>query len=164
MSSSDSFQDEANDIINHLTGPLFNRGASLSERSEQLQSNSIHYAVTFNPDPLKFFNRRRYNKYSHDQQTRMLTRIEQALRRDNPSIELVKLNFEIAPTLQQIHFHALYKMPEIFASTVENYFKKYDSDRILDNGNSWPTIRVEKVYDIPGWLKYIRKDECKKDN
>lgn len=120
--------------------------------------HSSQYAITINPQPTKLLNRKMYKQYSHEQQRSILTRIESALRRNNPSIVLLELHYEICPILKQVHFHALYSMPPIFVSTLETYYK-----RILDSSNSktlvpWRFLDIQPIYNQCGWIQYIRKD------
>jgi len=112
-------------------------------------------AVTVNPDPFNLMNKRQYKLYDHDKQRAMLMRIETAMRRENPEIELIELHFEICPVLKQIHFHALYRCPLQSIKRMENYFEK----RIKrTNSPSWRAFVHDPVFDKDGWLKYIRKN------
>jgi len=60
--------------------------------------------------------------------------------------------------LNNIHFHALYRMPKIFVSTMQNYYITFSS---IDGKTKvpWRHILVEDIYDKEGWLAYIRKME-----
>jgi len=163
MSDSDS-DIEVSNLISKLTGPLFGlrkqKGASLNDVTvgDGSFNNDPLYAVTVNIQPTKLINKRQWKLYNHDKQRSFLTRIEAKLRQQNPSIELIEIHYETCPTLNNIHFHALYRMPKIFISTMQNYYKTFSS---TDNKTKepWRHILVEDVYDKEGWLAYIRKME-----
>jgi len=115
------------------------------------------FAVTFNPAPTKLMNRKQYCKYSEDQQRAMLARIESSLRTNNPSITLIEIHYERCPSNKMIHFHALYEMPQLFVTTMENYYSKYDS---TDSKTKvpWRHLDIQPVFNRKGWEEYIRKD------
>lgn len=121
--------------------------------SAEIENDMV--ATTVNICPNSFMNKKRWSDYDHDQQRNILRRIEKAFRVKHPSVELLKMAFEICPTLDNIHFHCLYKCPLIFKSTIENYFKKYSPKK---GGDTWRTVIVKEIFDEEGWIKYISKD------
>jgi len=134
---------------------------SLISIYDEQDDKNIQYAITINICPNKLMNKRKWKLYSHDQQRQILTRIEKASRVKNISINLMKLNFEICPILNQIHFHALYEMPSEFISGLEAYYKRVISmpDMNGDTTKQWRHIDVQRVFSEEGWIKYISKDE-----
>lgn len=128
-------------------------------RQESVSVNhAILYSLTIHPHKACMLNRRRYDKYNHDQQRALLGRIEACLRKKNPSIDLVEMHYEVAPSTGQIHFHALYRMPSIFQSTVTAYYR-----RLMDNNNErtlvpWRYLDLTTTDSQANWLEYIRKD------
>jgi len=121
-------------------------------------TSSCLYAVTVNVKPDKCMNRKKWRNYTHDQQIGILTRIEKAFRRDNPSVMMKRLEFEECPTLKQIHFHALYLMPKIFVSTMEQYYMRTINGNDDNTLKPWIHLKVKEIYDEAGWCKYISKD------
>lgn len=119
-------------------------------------SDRIQLAVTVNPDPFAPMNKCMYKLYSHDKQRAMLTRIENAARRDIGEIKCVKLCFEICPKLRQVHYHAWYDLPRAYVAPIEVYITKRVSRK---NGPSWRAFQSKEIYDEKGWLEYITKDE-----
>jgi len=81
--------------------------------------------------------------------------MEKKLRQDTPSIQFVKCMFEVCPVLCNIHMHLMYRMPEIFESTVEAYYTRVCNK--LDQ-TGWRVIDIQPIYDETGWLEYISKD------
>lgn len=131
----------------------------LTPRREGVSLNDVQYkryAVTVNIQPTKLMNKRQWRKYSPVQQTGILSRVEKALRNKNPSIRLIELHYETCPTLKNIHFHALYEMPEEFMAEVETYYNKFthvDENTV----EPWRTLDIVEVHNERGWLEYIRK-------
>lgn len=153
MNDSDSMisDDLTSSILARATKPLFKQSASAEERSD----NVTWFAVTVNPDPFVKLNKKAYCKYSYEQQVAILTRIEAAMRRDNPSLKMERLYFEMCPKSLNAHYHAVYCIPMIFLSTMENYLRH----RLMrTNGPSWRMLVAEPIYDLAGWNKYITKD------
>lgn len=156
---------------------IFKRGVSLSEANECSEAERIdtiitsHYGITINILPFKRINNKVWRTYNHDQQRKILMRMEASIRRNNPSIQLVELHFEVCPSMQNIHFHALYKMPFIFLSTMRNEWdrligpKNKDlKDQAKHYGNSsWKHFHSTFVLESESghWLEYIRKDQNK---
>lgn len=120
------------------------------------------YGLTVNIQPTKLMNKKQWNKYNKDQQMAILGRIERGSRKGNPSIELKELNYEVCPKLGNIHFHALYKMPRMFVSQLEAYYK-----RVLDSSDSNTKIKwryldiIQIIGTSDNWIQYIRKDKDK---
>lgn len=163
MNNSDSSlsDDLTSVVLQAAKKPLFKRGVSQTlvvEPCDNVNSLTVpHWAVTVNPDPFVKCNKRAYNKYSFDEQVKILTRIESAMRRDNPTIVLVKLVFETCPKLKQAHYHALYQMPMMFISTMDNYL----SHRLKrTNGPSWRMYVAKPIHDEEGWIQYITKGDA----
>lgn len=115
------------------------------------------YAVTVNIQPTKMMNKRQWRKYDSVQQTGILQRLEAALRRHNPSIKLIELHYETCPNLKNIHFHALYEMPEEFINEVETYYNKFTSTD-ENTKTPWRTLDISEVMSEAAWLQYIRKE------
>lgn len=147
---------ECSKIINSLSAPLFKVYRRVSGASMETfkVDNVTLYAVTINPDPFCLFNKKMYKKYTHDQQRAMLTRIENALRKEYKDIELKELHFEVCPNLKQVHFHALYEMRESMTNLYKEYMKKRC---VRPNSPSWRFYDCQEVYNRQGWLEYIRK-------
>ena len=120
-------------------------------------SDVTHYAVTVNIQPTKLINNRQWKLYDADKQRQILTRIELSIRKKNPSIQLIEMHFERCPILMQQHFHCLYKMPESFTSVIESYYKRVIGSTGKQT-NAWRHIILKTVYNVEGWLDYIRKE------
>jgi len=118
------------------------------------------WAVTVNVKPNRPMNRRQWFKYEPADQIKILGRIEAALRRENPSIVLKEIHYESCPNLTptQIHFHALYQMPEIFVSTMANWYDNKIGYNNADTKIPWKHLEIVPVYNENGWKEYIRKD------
>jgi len=152
-----------NELIKNLTGPLFGQ----QSRKGNVSSNDvipedcntpIYYAITVNPQPTCKLNKKCYRSYTEDQQIAVLSRIEAALRRKHPDIQLVELRFEICPKLLQWHFHALYEMPPLYFTTVWAYYKRIMDTTDAKTKTAWRYIDLQPVYNKAGWEQYIRKD------
>jgi hypothetical protein len=116
------------------------------------------YGVTVNIQPTQKMNKRLWKHYSYDQQRQQLVRIEAAFRRLHPHVSLMNLHFEIAPSLFQIHFHALYFMPEIAVEQMQIYWKKWSStnEKTLI---PWRHLHIMRIKNgNKEWLQYIAKD------
>lgn len=147
---------ECESVMSRLRGSLFRRNHGVSQASAEERSDNVaQYAVTINPDPHMLFNKRPYHKYNYDQQRAMLTRIENACRRDlGSAYHLLELHFEICPTLNQVHFHALYESSLSMAP-----YELYMGSRCKrTNAPSWRFYDCQQVYNKSGWLDYIRKN------
>lgn len=161
------YQLEHNTFMASIRRPLFNNalrasGASINDVITSIMPNfKGNYAITVNPAPTKLLNKKQYCKYSEDQQRAMLTRIEASLRRTTPSIELIELHFEKCPSNKMIHFHALYQMPSIYVTTVENYYRVRLDSTDKNTKTPWRHLDIQKVYNRLGWIKYIQKDTIK---
>jgi len=140
---------EANELISKLKQPLW-----LNRKVDQ---TAVLIAITVNPPPTKLMNKKPYFKYSLAEQQRMLNRIESKIRKDNPLIVLEKIYYEICPVLKQMHFHAMYRMPMMFLSTIEAYYARIMFDKTATK--VWRYLDTEIVYNPAGWLKYIQKDD-----
>jgi len=147
-----------NELMARLKKPLFeSKSVSFNDVLYKVHDIPIKYAVTVNPAPTKLLNRKQYKLYDSDKQTAMLTRIENALRRDNPTITIIRLNFEKCPSNGQMHFHALYEMRASDIEIMEKYY-----DRILSSTDSktkipWRHFDIKPVYNEKGWIEYITK-------
>jgi len=122
-------------------------------------AKKLRYAVTVNIHPYKSMNKKRWFTYSHDKQRSQLARIEEAFRRKNPSVQLIELHYEIAPAVndeeyRNVHFHALYEMPENFNAQVETYYNRICGCK----EGTWKHIKIDPIYHEHGWIDYIRKD------
>lgn len=115
------------------------------------------YGVTVNIKPNKVFSRKPWHKYDADKQRGLLSRMELALRKKTPSIELKRIEFETCPTLQNIHFHALYSMPPFFKSEMECHWEKH-SGNLPDTKVPWRIINIQEVHNEAGWIDYITKE------
>lgn len=149
-----------NSLIARLTAPLFRR-KSVSFNDvlyNRVHNIPIKYAVTVNPAPTRLLNRKQYRLYDSDKQIAILRRIENALRRDNPAIKLIKLNFEKCPSNGQMHFHALFEMPALFVETMENYYNRILSSTDSKTRVPWRHFDIQTVYNEQGWVDYITKD------
>lgn len=173
LSDSDDFIDDGiTTVINQLKSPLYkvrkHKGVSLSDVDDIISIDDnidddptrSYYGVTVNISPHKYMNKRKWSLYSADQQRKILLRVENSFRVKNPSVKLIELHFEKCPNLkhEQIHYHALYDMPDEYVTHMECYF-----NRICNNNNEntripWRHIVIKHVSNIEGWKDYIRKD------
>ena len=133
--------------------------ASKSVSSDDVIPDCRYYAVTVNISPNKRMNGRIFKDYTCDKQREILLRIENKFRQLNPSVKLEALEFEYCPKLlhQQIHYHALYLMPEYFEYEMITYFDRICKDGNKETKNHWRHIVIEECYDKPGWIQYINK-------
>lgn len=116
------------------------------------------YGITVNCRPGKIMNKRQWRLYSHDQQKSQLLRIEAASRRGRP-IDCLQLNFEVCPNLDQIHFHALYRMPESELTHLWEYYKRIMGTKVPET-KPWRYLDIKCIKDGPeNWIKYITKDQ-----
>lgn len=129
-----------------------------SDVNTPLDSTAKLFAVTVNIKPNKVFSRKPWHKYDKDKQRGLLTRMELALRKKTPSIELKRIEFETCPTLQNIHFHALYSMPSIFVSEMECHWEKH-SGNLPDTKVPWRVIQIKPCHNEAGWIDYITKTQ-----
>jgi len=121
-------------------------------------NHAILYAITIHPHSRCKFGRKNYCNYTKDQQQSLLHKIEMELRLRNPSIEMVELHYETAPSTGNIHLHGLYSMPSIYQSTVTSYYR-----RLMDNNDAntkvpWRYLDLTTVINRDAWTTYIRKD------
>jgi hypothetical protein len=150
-----------NTIDNNRLGNLFRRKPDVSRRlkgDDILCNIKLLYGVTVNILPFKQMNKKRWYTYSHDKQREILARIEAKFRKDTPSCELVEIQYEIAPSedeFHNIHFHALYLMPEIYKAELETYYQRIIS---CNTNKNWRHLDIRLINDIKQWLTYIRKD------
>lgn len=119
---------------------------------------TVDVAVTVNINPYKSMNKKRWFTYSHDKQREILCRLEAKFRRDNPTTELIEIHYEICPAttiddFANVHFHALYNMPKICMSTMQNYY-----DRTCKASEKWKHLDAQIIRNKAAWLCYIRKD------
>jgi len=155
-----NYQLEHNNFMAKLNGSLFNK--EKRERNDDiLDIPDMPYIVTVNPAPTKPMNKKLYRNYSEDQQRAMLMRIEAALRRNNPSIKLLELHFEKCPSSGMVHFHALYEMPILFASTMTNYYNRILDSTDQNTTTPWRHLDIQLCNNKKAWLQYIRKDSVK---
>ena len=112
-----------------------------------------HYLVMVSPAPTKIMNNKQYQLYSHDQQTAMLRRIENLLRKNNQSIELKDIEFRIDDQSKQICFYGLYKITFDFIEVIESYFDRICGD--LDSNNKLMHFSCQLIHDEQNWLDYI---------
>jgi hypothetical protein len=117
------------------------------------------YAVTVNVSPFKVMNKKLWKTYAHDDQRKILMRIEAAFRKKTPSCILKELHYEVCPSLDNIHYHALYCLPDPqFVSEMTTYFDRICSTTDTKTRVPFRHINIQEVYDEPTWLLYIRKD------
>lgn len=156
--------ENVNEVLKRVKRPLFKRATkracaetALADSDVTIDNGPKLYACTVNLKPNYIVNRKPWKKYSADKQRGILTRIEHALRKKTPSIQLLKLTFEECPVLGQIHFHALYSMPTVFKSEMEVYWERH-SGNLPDTREPWRPIVIKEVFNETGWLDYINKD------
>lgn len=121
------------------------------------------YGITVNILPFKSMNKKRWFTYSHDKQREILARIESRFRKDNPSVKLKEIHYELCPSTDKfhnIHFHALYKMPVIFKAELETYYNRICLDK---SNKNWRHLDIKEINNVDQWLKYIRKDAKNED-
>lgn len=145
---------EDNELMKKIKAPLW-LASSIARDLNLPEDDDVLWAITINPPPTKLMNKRPYAKYTLYDQQKILSRIENRIRRDNPRIQLVRIYYEVCPTLKQMHFHAMYRMPSIFSSTLETYFHRIFYDKTARK--EWRYMRLEPVYNEQGWIKYISK-------
>lgn len=142
-----------------LTRNLF-RKVDISPRVQRddIYNNVKLYGITVNILPFKLMNKKRWFTYSHDKQREILSRIEARFRKDNPSVLLGELHFEICPSpdeFHNIHFHALYSMPELFVAELETYYNRICFDK---SNKNWRHLDIKIINNKDAWIKYITKD------
>jgi len=116
------------------------------------------YGITVNCRPGKLMNKRQWRLYSHDQQKAQLLRIEAASRRGR-KIDSLKLAFEVCPNLNQIHFHALYRMPASELHHLHDYYKRIMGTKVPET-KPWRYLDIKVIHGDPeNWIKYITKEE-----
>jgi len=119
------------------------------------------YAITVNVASTKFMNRKQWHLYTNEQQRSQLTRIEAAFRRNNPSVKLIEIQYEVCPPplKPNIHFHALYEMPRLFKYEMMTHYDRICSSTNAKTKDPWRHLDVQNI--VAGeqqWLDYIRKD------
>lgn len=120
-----------------------------------LEHVSTLMACTVNICPDKFLNKKRWKTYTHEEQRKILFRIERSMRTKTPSVKLHKLIYEVCPQLNQIHFHALYECPTIYESTINNFWR----DKKYNPSDDWRICETKPIFNYDGWFKYIHKDQ-----
>lgn len=125
------------------------------------KSQELRYAITVNICPNKLMNKRKWRLYSQDDQRRILSRVEKSLRVKTPSIKLIKINYEVCPTLKQVHFHALYEMPTEYMNELETYYQRVVGMPEIngDKNKQWRHLVTKPIFSEEGWIEYITKDE-----
>lgn len=116
------------------------------------------YGITVNILPFKSMNKKRWFTYSHDKQRDILSRVEHRFRKDNPSVILHEIHYEICPTegeFHNIHFHALYEMPELFVAELTTYYDRICFDK---SNKNWRHLDIKLINNKQAWIKYITKD------
>jgi len=121
-----------------------------------LDSTAKLFAVTVNIKPNKVFSKKPWHKYDKDKQRGLLARMELALRKKTPSIELVRIEYEECPKIKNIHFHAMYSMPSEFVSEMECHWEKH-SGNLPDTKVPWRVIQIKPIHNEAGWIDYITK-------
>jgi len=89
----------------------------------------------------------------------LLARVEKSYRDKTPSVQLKRIEYEIQPGTGNIHFHALYEMPEIFVSDMEAYYNRVCSNVDVNTISPWRHFDCKRIYNVQGWLDYISKDQ-----
>jgi len=144
----ESFDDGVAALVAGLKHPLFTK----------------QYAVTLNIQPTRFVNKRQWKNYNHDQQRAILGRMEASIRKRTPSIKLLELHYEVAPTVNNIHFHALYEMSAIWVSELQVQWNRMVGTIVTphtkhDLANKWRHLDIFPIKNgNKQWLEYIRKD------
>lgn len=139
-----------------------------STASNGIQSNGNDnrlYAMTLNIQPCCYnMNRKRWDTYTHDKQRAILMRVEASFRKNNLNVTLQKLNYELCPTLNNIHFHAMYKMNLDDIVAMKKYYKRICEAKFKTPSRvPWRYLDISIIEDTPdAWLRYIAKDEPKK--
>jgi len=151
-------------IVTTLNKKLFSKvilncqpeiGASQDASPSDVQ---YEYGITVNIQPTKLMNKKQWKTYTPEKQIAQLSRIEASFRRDNPSVKLCEIHYETCPRLKNVHFHALYRMPAQYLSTMQNYYARVIGSTGTQS-DPWRHLDVQEIYDAPGWIKYIRKDK-----
>lgn len=153
----EDFNTDISGIIAKLKKPLF-----------KVQSKDIKYGVTLNIQPTRHINKRQWCKYTPAQQTAILTRMETSIRRNTPSIKLIELHFETCPTVKNIHFHALYEMPQEYLNELKCQWNRLvgtiaNKTTSTDKHSVWKHLDIKEICQgqEDHWLNYIRKDTLK---
>lgn len=147
------------------TRSLFKQYEDKPQRASGASMNDVNviqlplYAVTVNIANTKKVNRKVWGIYTQDEQRKILARVEASFRKATPSVELVRIEYEVCPSNKNVHFHALYRMPDIFVTTVQNYWRKFDStdSKTL---KPWRHLDIQLCHNVKGWLEYITKDKA----
>lgn len=137
-------------------GPNKTGAQAQSASSNDVTIDGTLYAITVNIAPTKLVNKKQWCTYTHDKQRAILGRLESSFRTKNPDIKLHRIEYEACPTVGNIHFHALYEMPEIYLSTLQNYWDKFDSTD-KKTRIRWRHLDVKLCHNMKGWIEYITK-------
>lgn len=139
-----------------------NHGASQNASSHDVYTDGSLWAITLNFSPNATLNRRLWKRYDHVQQKKILERVFCNLLKDYELVFIKELTYEICPKLNQIHLHGLLEGNEKDISKLktqlDSKFKPKFEERI-----PWRTTIIERIYNLEGWQKYIRKDQCEAD-
>jgi len=163
MTDSDSEIEDC--MVDEVPIPKHNMFRAVRQKSSDLNDvspssgTSNRYAITVNISPHKLMNKKKWSTYDHSRQRLILARVEARLRKNNPSIVLESLYYETCPTLNQIHFHALYTMPTEFKAELETYYNRICSTTDAKTIKPWRHLDIQQIYNEEGWLKYIQKDQ-----
>jgi len=163
LKMSNTIHEDYEDINTDISGLI----AKLKKPLFKVQSKDIKYGVTINIQPTRHINKRQWCKYTPAQQTSILTRMEASIRRTTPSIKLIELHFETCPIVKNIHFHALYEMPQEFIHELECQWNRLvgtivNKHTSTDKHTVWRHLDIKEIYGGEDeWLKYIRKDAMK---
>jgi len=117
------------------------------------------WAVTINPSPNKFINKKRWQTYPAIRQQEILTRVLSQLTLKNPSINLLEHHFEKCPSNGQIHVHALFECTLEWVSTIENWIHHSIEWKDDKSTPRWRHLVIDPIYNRLGWEAYIRKDQ-----
>lgn len=147
-----------------LTSNLFRKSDDSPRlKGDDIYNNNKLYGITVNILPFKSMNKKRWFTYSHDKQREVLAKIESKFRKNNPSVKLKEIHYELCPSpdeFHNIHFHALYSMPELFVAELETYYNRICSDK---SNKNWRHLDIKLINNVNQWLKYIRKDAKNED-
>lgn len=166
--STDPALNDENLLCRSPSPPDFGERSFLVELDEHIQeqweSTSLYHSrdplfvgVTVNIQPTKYVHGVRWRDFNHDEQRAYLSAIESRCRREYPYLVLHEIHYEECPKLNQIHFHALYSMPQGYMKYIEEFYEAMIANKSAQL-KKWRYLDMKVIKGTcDNWLTYIRK-------
>lgn len=131
----------------------------LFDKIDRLEEKE-RYALTFNINQYEMVNKKKWNRYTYDQQVGILTRMILSYQQEcnykviNDNMFFERNNEGVA------HLHCVIEVPpNVPVILIQNFINSKRKKITFKDGNVYLACLIKKEFSSPGWYLYCTKDQ-----